>query len=106
REAGRVSHMARSRMPTVVIGAKTHPMPSPASMSGAMKVSQPDSSDANAKTSPVPEAKSSSPAMRKYLPPKRSASRPENGATNIETNDIGATARPALRQDMPSTDSR
>ena len=105
-DAAPVSRGVTSRIAIVVIGAKTQPIPRPASISGGTNVCQLESGDASQKRRPVPVAKRTRPVMRKYLPPNRSTSRPEKGATTIETSDSGATVKPAESADIPSTDCR
>ena len=93
-----------SRMATVVIGANVQPMPMPATSCGAKKSYQAEVGCAMSASQPMPTEKQASPVIRMYLPPMRSDSRPATGAMNIAMTEAGASVRPALRAEKPSTD--
>src|SRR5258708_35990347 len=93
-------------MVTVVMGAKVQPRPTPARISGSVKVDCPAWSDETQTNKPSPAAKQVSPNIKVDLPPTRSVARPDKGATTIEVIGMGRRGRPALSALKPRTDCR
>jgi hypothetical protein len=91
-------------MATVVIGANTQPMPTPAMASAGRKSYHWEVGVASPMVQAMPPANRNSPVIRMNLPPILSVRRPATGATNIDTSEAGAIVRPAFSAVNPRTD--